>query len=397
MKNLHAAALLLLLCACGKEKEVTPTPNVPDSATGILVSDARAQIGDPEFDPYTGRICWQSITDHKIWVCAIDPVTGKLAVANGQQTLVDGGDVVPLTATFNAGEWAFSRAGAAIVYTKNSGGSRYVAVATETGAAGTPGATWALNTLMTTPNRFLPRATKNPNDNVAAFQCATSPGTSTTKYKFFDNPGTEFSIASFSDAHWADDEQVLTGILPNNQVGLFNPANPTAAPVQLTQTSGTTYSRPYMWRAPDQGNARMFFAKANGNEIQVFKETAPGSNAYAPFQQFRCPSTNPAYPNIGSPEPVIYKGKSYITFMASSSPLETTGGPAEIWLATVSSTAPAYKMVSDNSVRARTDPEPYPTAAGLYIYYTEVDDAATPDNVLDPTTILRVRRCETGL
>jgi hypothetical protein len=45
----------------------------------------------------------------------------------------------------------------------------------------------------------------------------------------------------------------------------------------------------------------------------------------------------------------------------------------------------------------RTDPETYATSTNLYIYYTEVNDSASPDNTLDPTTILTLRRCETGL
>ncbi|MBC8082843.1 MAG: hypothetical protein H7Z21_06475 [Hymenobacter sp.] len=388
MKKIFPGFSLLLLFACSTEQNPGPTP-APET-NDILVSDDKAQIGDPEFDPYNQRICWQSITDHKLWVCGIDPATGKLAVANGQQTLIDDA-LVPLASTFNGGEWAFSRAGAAIVYSKlGAGNARYAAVATETGS------TWAVNVLTSSPDRINPRATKNPTDNVAAFQYLTSPGSGTTKYKYLNAPGTELSIPDFKDAHWAEDEQVLTGILPNNQVGLFDPANP-AAPVQLTATPGTVYSRPYMWRAPDQNNARMFFAKANGNEIHVFIETVPNSRVFSPFLQFRSPSANPGYSNIGSPEPVIYKGKSYISFMASSSPLETTGEPAEIWYAALNKVNPVYKMVSDAVVRTRTDPEPYPTASTLYIYYTEVDDSANPDGILDPTTILKLRRCDTGL
>jgi hypothetical protein len=90
------------------------------------------------------------------------------------------------------------------------------------------------------------------------------------------------------------------------------------------------------------------------------------------FTQFGCPST--IYPNIASAEPVIFKGKSYISFMASESALETSGKPAEIWITAIDNVNPVFKMVSDNSTRVRTDPEPYIDIANnqLYIYYTEV-------------------------
>lgn len=357
----------------------------------ILVSSALAKIGDPEFDPVNKRICWQSIDDHKLWICNLDTNTWGLSVPDGKQTVLDAG-LIPLAQTLNAGEWGFSENGAYIFYNKLIGNVPYVAAAVENGTA------WSLNTLTDAPNRFNPRATKNPGDAVAMVQYVTFPGTGTTKYKYANAPTTEYSIPNFKDAHWAEDEQILTGILPNNQVGLFNPASP-GAPVQLTFTPSDTYSRPYMWRAPEYQGARMFFAKANGSEIRVFKESSPGSNTYTPFMQFSSPSSRPDYNNIGSPEPVIYQGKSYISFMASSSPLETSGAPAEIWIASVDSLTPLIRMVSDDVLRVRTDPEPFPTDSTLFIYYTEVNDSldASSYGVIDPTTLLKLRRCDTGI
>lgn len=381
-------ANLLFSCKKTEDPIVAPLPN-PSFVEDILASDDNAKLGDVEVDIYGKRITWQSIDDNKLWVCNIDPATGKLAVGSGKQTLIDD-NIVPLTTSFNSGEWAFSQAGTSIVYNKVIGNTFYIAVATENASI------WSKNTLQSNPNRFNPRATKNPNDAVAAVQYVTFPGTSTIKYKFANNLNTEFSIPNFTDAHWAEDEQLLTGILPNNQVGLFNPANP-AAPIQITNNSSINYSRPYMWRAPDQGNARLFFAKANGNQIHVFKESTPNSNNYILFMQFNCPSTT--YPNIASPEPVVFKGKSYISFMAAQSTLETSGKPAEIWLAAVDNINPTFKMVSENTTKVRTDPEPYIDLANnqLYIYYTEVDDTTVPDFAIDPTTILKLRRCKTGL
>ncbi|MBC8112711.1 MAG: hypothetical protein H7Y04_16805 [Verrucomicrobia bacterium] len=375
---------LTIISSCSKtDSNPAPTTTTED----ILASDDNAKLGDVEFDAINKRICWQSIDDNKLWVCNIDPATGKLVIGSGKQTEIDN-SIVPLTTSFNSGEWAFSQAGTAIVYNKSSVGTFYVAIATETNGI------WSSNILTTSPNRLNPRATKNPNDAVAAVQYATYPGSGSTKYKKFNALSTELSVSDFKDAHWAEDEQLLTGILPNNQVGLFNPANPTT-PIQITSNTSTVYSRPYMWRAPEQGNARMFFAKANGNQIQVFKEATPGSNNYVLYLQFNCPSAN--YPNIASPEPVVFNGKSYISFMAAESQLETSGKPAEIWLATIDSVNPVYKMVSDNTTRVRTDPEPYISDNQLYIYYTEVDDSAAPDFAIDVTTILKLRRCKTGL
>jgi hypothetical protein len=387
---IHFFALLTIAAvqSCSKDTSITPAPT-PVATEDILASDNNAQLGDVEVDIYNKRILWQSITDHKLWVCDIDPSTGKLAVGDGRQTLVDS-DIIPLTTSFNSGEWAFSQQGTAIVYGKKVSSTFYIAIASQSGNS------WVLNSITSSPNRFNPRATKNPLDAVGAVQYPTYPGTSATKYKFLNNLATEYSVSNFSDTHWAEDEQLLTGILPNNQVGLFNPAN-AAAPIQITNNPANIYSRPYMWRAPELGNARMFFAKVNGNKMEVYKETGNGTNAYVLYNQFNYPSAT--YANIASPEPVIFKSKSYISFMTAESPLETSGKPADIWIAYVGATIPTFTKVSENTVKVRTDPEPYVDIANnqLYIYYTEVDDSAAPDFAIDPTTILKLRRCKTGL
>ncbi len=382
---------IILFVGCSKDVSSSETPLVDNNFTPVetLASSPNAKLGDVEFDSKNNRISWQTIDDNSLWVCKIDPSTGLLAVPDGKQTLIDN-SIAPLTTTFNSAEWAFSQASTALVYGKIISNKFYVAIANETGNS------WALNTFLGNPDRFNPRATKNANDATASFLYLTYPGSGTTLYKNLNNPSVENSIANFKDAHWANDEQIITGILSNNQVGLFNPASP-SAPIQLTFNSGTTYSRPYMWRAPEFGNARMFFTKANGTQIQIYKETSIGSNQYTLFQTFNSPSTTTTFTYIASPEPFVYKGKSYISFMASPSPLETSGQPAEIWFASVSDTTPFYRKVSDGTTRVRTDPETYQTNTNLFIYYTEVNDSATPDNMLDPTTILTLRKCETGL
>lgn len=378
-----------IFTGCQKNSEVIVSSGENFAPVDILASSATAKLGDVEFDAINRRMSWQTVDDHSLWVCTIDPVTGVLSVPDGKQTLVDA-SIAPLTTTYNSAEWAFSKSGSSLVYSKIVGGKFYVAVATETNN------TWSSNTLTASPNRFIARATKNSNDAYAAVQYVTYPGSGITLYKTFDKLNTELSIANFSDPHWAEDEQLLTGILPNNQVGLFDPLKP-MSPTPLTFDTGVNYSRPYMWRAPEYNNARMFFAKANGTEIRVFKESTPSSNEYTVFQTFKSPSATASFKYFASPEPFIYKGRSYISFMASASALETSGQPAEIWFARVSDTTPIFRRVSDKSVRVRTDPETYATERGLYIYYTEVNDAAKPDNKLDSSTILTLRHCETGL
>jgi len=383
MKSTFSLFLFLLLFIVETTAQDFPV-------TDVLVSASDAEIGDIEMDPYNNRICWQSLDDHKLWICHLDTSTWALADPYGMEILIDS-SLTPLEQTSNSGEWGFDMNFNYIVYNKLmytnniscSGKIRYIAVATETNLG------WVKTILYDAPHRINPHATRNPTDSVVAIHYIRLPFSVNTKYKFLDNPYDEHAVSWFKDAHWAADEQVMTGIIHDDQVALFNPLNP-GIPLQLTNDPQLEYSVPFMWRAPEHDNARMFFARTNNTGIRVFKETSPNSNNYKIFTQFSSPSSNPLYNKIASPEPFVYQGHSYITFMASSSPHEIDYVPAEIWIVKLDSLDPVFRMVSDTSVSIRTDPEPFATSGKLLVYYTEILNPNAPD------MISRIRKCETG-
>jgi len=349
----------------------------------VLVSAPNARIADTEFDPYLNRICWQSGDDHTLWTCSLNTSTWALSVPDGKEVLVDTA-LVPIDQTSNGGEWGFDQTGTFLVYNKLINKTRYAAIAYETFP------TWVLCTLTDAPNRMNPHATQNPNDSVAAIQYIRSPSADNTKYRFLSSLSWEHTIYWFTDAHWALNEQILTGIMCNGQVGQVDPSE-CGFPEQLTNDPGTVYSLPFMWRAPEKGNQRMFFARANNSEIRVFKETGAISGRYTLYMSFPSPSSNPAYDKIASPEPFVYQGQSYVIFMASSSPYETSYHNSEIWIAKIDSLDPLMRMVSDTSVGIRTDPEAFATPDSLLVYYTEVIQPNSPD------AIYRLRKCDTGV
>lgn len=351
-------------------------------ARDILVSAPDAQIGDFEIEPFQKRICWQSITDNTLWICHLDTVTWALTEPYGKETLVDS-MLTPLNHSSNGGEWGFDLNYTYIVYSKQINKVRYITAATEIPTG------WYITTFFDAPHRMNPHASQNPNDSVSIIYYIRNPFSVNTKFKFLNHPDDEYGITCFSDTHWMNEDQLLTGILINDQAGIFDPNDP-VDPVQVTFDSAIHYSQPFMWRAPEHGNARMLFARANNSEIRIFKEAVPNSNQFNLYQVFRSPSANQAYDQIASPEPIVFDGHSYITFMVSASPKENANLPAEIWIAKVDSTAPEYRMISDSAAGIRTDPEGFVANDRLLAYYTEV---------IDPTSnepIYRMRQCETG-
>ena len=374
MKAVFAlVGLFMLLCIPGMSQRFV----ISDK----LISDPYSQISDTEFDHYKNRMCWQSF-DNKLWVCRLDTVTWTLTTPDGRETLIDS-SLVPLEHTSNAGEWGYDMNGTYIVYNKLVHRWKYIAMATETEF------NWSLTTFYDSPFRLNPHATRNPEDSVMGIHYFTGICREGIKYKLMDNPCSEHAIHNFIDAHWADDEQLLTGILPNDQVGLYCPGVP-SNPLQITFHQGTVYSRPYLWRAPEHGNSHLLFAVANGTEVQVFRESRDLNDQYKLYMKFSSPSGNPLLDKISSPEPVVFNGQSYMTFMASSSAFETTLTEAEIWIVKLDSIDPVFRMISDSVRRVRTDPEPYPTSDSLLTFYTEVIDSVAQ------FPVYRVRKCNTG-
>jgi hypothetical protein len=134
----------------------------------------------------------------------------------------------------------------------------------------------------------------------------------------------------------------------------------------------------------------MFFARAGYDTINVYKETVPNSNNFGLYLTFKSPSPDANYQTFASPEPVVYQGQSYISFMVSSSPAETSYQPAQIWVVKVDSLQPVFRMVSDTAIGIRTDPETLGTNEKLLVFYTEVIGPYSNEPVF------RLHQCETG-
>jgi hypothetical protein len=93
------------------------------------------------------------------------------------------------------------------------------------------------------------------------------------------------------------------------------------------------------------------------------------------------PSTGPY---IKSPEPFVYKGKSYVSLVTMND--LNRSGLTDVWIAGIDPNVSFYQKVSGSTERDRRDPESFITASGAFIYYTE----QTPDQRM-------IHRCDTGL
>jgi hypothetical protein len=378
-------ATVFLAAGCNNTTE-TVSPADPDFVQEDLqVSTTTAQIIDPEYN-YTGnQVCWQDL-DGYMWVAGIDPVTGNILPATGRGTLIDS-NLAPIDVTFNGPEWAFTASGPQILYSKVIGGDPYVARATYNGSK------WVTEVLQNTANTFNPRATKNATDATAYVYYY-----SLVQEGIFIRPvatvGEPILIQGTTDAHWVDGENVQPSMSmirkSDGQVLFYDVA--TKALTQLTFDAGTK-QRPYMWRAPDFNNELLLFARVD-KSIRVYRNI--GGN-WTVINTINSPATSTNtenYSYIASPEPFVYKGISYICYMATGSVLETDNLPAQIWFSAINPAKPLNRRISDDRVAVRSDPEQYFTNTSAFIFYTDLELNGTE---LNPATQLVLRRGITGL
>lgn len=396
---LAVVSVALLSCACGGGKGGAgggegggaggggggpSTDGGPASGCLLLPigpSGARPFVGDPEFDAEGSRVAWQSFSG-PLFVAQVDPATGLLQGEPVQAA----DDVAPLDRTLNGPEWAFSQQGAAFVYTWSEGTSFGLGAVSQSASGA-----WLKRRIAGREGLFNPRASKGRSDARPLMQFLVK-GTSNVGWSTLEDNAPVQVIDNSTDGHWAEGEQLLTYIdRTTKQVMLHDPLEPTRARV-LTTDDAAAKARPYMWRAPDFGGRRMLFARV-GNDVRVYLERAQAPFVFDTYRVIASPSPSP-YNVIASPEPVVRRGRSYLSFMASSTPLEADNVPAEIWLAPIALDGGAPLKLSEAEQAVRSDPEPFDGPGPMFQYYTRVE--APPSGVLSEAA-LTLYRCTTGL
>ncbi|MBC7794199.1 MAG: hypothetical protein H7Z43_10870 [Clostridia bacterium] len=343
-----------------------------------VVSPVDGFIGDPEYNPAAGSVTWQEFSG-ALWLASIDPLTGDIAPSTGKGVLL-ANDVAPLNRTFNAAEWGYSMSGDVIVYTSiGTNQTPQISVLTENAGI------WTKQKLPGTDNYYNPRASKTRTDEAPIVHFLDA--SSNIVWRDLTPSGVITAIPNSTDGHWVDGVQALTYIdRTSRQVRYYDIA--TATSTEITTDDGVK-QRPYMWIAPDFNDKLVFFARV-GNDLRVYVQTTGTSFEY--LRTITSPSTD--YPVIASPEPVVRDGVSYVSFMASTTVLETDNVPAEIWLVSVDATVGFSRRLSQDAVEVRTDPEPYDGTGPMFTYYTRVE---ANGEELTESSVLVSLRCAVGL
>ena len=157
---------------------------------------------------------------------------------------------------------------------------------------------------------------------------------------------------------------------------------------QLEQvtTDGGTKTAAFMWQSPEYAGEYIFFTLIDEKFLGIYRkldEDGDGAYEWTRVQEIDPPGLD----FIWSPEPFVFRNKSYIAMVTSpTDDQRDLSVPTEIWLADLNPSDTLYRRLSDDRDLVRKDPELFVSRQGPYIY-AQVGANGNPD----------IHRMDTGL
>jgi len=384
-------ALLLSLIGTGAEGQAIDTDWVPDD---IVVSNPERTMLDPEFDPVSGYVAWQSgpSQDQRSGLLLVaridgtgdflDPLTDTPLRLGGQGLELDS-DLVSIEVTRNGPEFALAAGGSRLLYTKlNVFAERSIAQLIFDGAG------WLPMPMERAQNRITPEGSKIIDDaypRMAYFGA----NREQLAVRFIDLPFTE-RIANrvLNGSNFMPDEAAM---LATSEVGdgdrqVFYWDYLVNEITQITDDRAVKLRSPEPWVAPELSGETVFavLVRRDG-ELFIRMYNRDAEQRWIPYAEVRTP--DPAKPYLRSPRPFVFEGVSYLLFRTQRVPGDDVGSDVWIVNADPDPSRRVYRRVNEAGEARRADPEAFITETGPVVYYTELTAGSTK----------RTRRCRTGI
>jgi hypothetical protein len=361
-------------------RPTAPDPRDPFVPDDRFAHDPSFEIIDPEFDEVGARLGWQTSGGEELWVADVDPNTGDFAPPDGRGTLLAQG-IGPISMGKNGPEWTYTAQGSALLFTAPLPRGYGL------GRADPVGGAWVTSTLPRSLGEVSPIGSLNPGDLTPYVRWLQrlADGSTVFGWRQLDDATTDQrSPINLTFTRWVPGQPTIVGVYPVQGVEQVHTID--AATGQITQlTSDPTYKGSvFFLHAPEWGGEQVFFATEGDapfapTRIGVWR--ALGGT----WTRVHTLSMPPAFPFAISPEPLVWGGRSYVSFLASTAPLNSDNGVASVWLAALDPAAPLQRLVSAPTLAVRKDPEAFTTGVRPWIYYSEFGVRQ------------RIRRVELGL
>lgn len=372
---IYKAAWQYLLTLEAPTAVAVPTP-ISTAVNAVKMGNSPLGYIDPEFYSALNFVTFAD-ADMNAWLAALDPQTGDFVSSDGRDIFIDR-DLTPLRVSFNAPEFGVDKNGWALYYTKDVNGVPQIFRAAVSGET------------VTTENltddgiiRLSAQASKNPlleNTRLLYAHGGFSPDDGNIGWLDESAPQTSETIADKIDrgARWIDGTTSFA-FVRDGQAAVYETETKTAQ--MVTDTPGEkTYA--YGWLAPEMGGI-LLLTIVDDARLEIYADN--GSTPWDLISTLTIPAAS-AYSVIGSPEPFIAGGKSYVTLVVKEN---TNYAPAEVWVWGIASGAERFALRCDDGQGEliRTDPETYIGANQVFVYY----------NTIGKEQRFELFRCNTGL
>lgn len=331
-------------------------------------------------------------SSHNLWVGFVDPANGYFFPPDGKGVLVDT-NTTTATEIGNGPEWLNSQLGSQLAYTRWTDGKPHTVPNLVLGFARAGGDSWVAGPVAGSEGRVLPIGTENLNapNALQSYQSFTLqsrttslfwrgayPGAVEQAVPVTSNkagatrrwvPGTRDIIITVSAAAVTPSASTVPAQEPSwRQVFLYHTA--TATMEQLTFDNVNKYWA-FMWTAPEFNNEKVFVAMVGTTRLQIYRKlpTDDGGMAWTVVKTITMPAETPY---VSSPEPFVYKGRSWVFFSLSSDPNgRNFTQPSRIAMTGIIPEVDDLRMLTSATepIRVRRDPEYFITANGPYLYY----------------------------
>jgi len=344
---------------------------ISEAQNAQMISPAGASYIDPEFLSSENKMAFQT-TGGYVWLSDLDPFSGLPVTPTGLDILIDTG-ATPLIISINGPEFGTDQNGWSVFYTKPNGSNPQTWRADYNG-------TTVTRTPLTAGNdsRLSALATKAPGSDGIRLLYSVGPSLSNGQMAWTDedSPADETVVDSADNGvRWIDGTRSFVYI---KQTGtdagqLFFYDTETQNEIMLTNDTETkTYS--YGWYASEYDNELLVLAVLNDTAFGIYKDT--GGQFWEKIMTIPVPPLS-SFDYIGSPEPFVAGGKSYISFVTKVVATGSFYVQAEVWVTGIEQdTGQQFMLRCDDGAAntKRTDPESFIGDEEVFIYYNVVNE-----------------------
>lgn len=334
----------------------------------VVICSASADVVDPEFEPGGSRMVFTTSTG-ELRVTTMRS-TGKLGSTGCAGTLIDTGVITKLPGVplGQGAEWGRSQTGTEIVYTKAMPDGNY-----SIWRAWPNGNVWELAMMTRGESRGVPMASADTSDQQyrVKYLRRLASGQHVPMWRENELPETETAWPavgteqSSGAPRWVPGRRALTTLSldPNGYAQAAVYWLDTKS-VEVLTNGPSNKDEVWMWSAPEFGGEYVFVTIVDGCCIKVYRQIG---GVWTAINSLDAP-TFAGQPLIFSPEPFVYKGRSYLAMQIGAA----KKAKSSIWIAAIDPAAPLFRQVSDPTKQAvRYEPEWYVTKAGPMVYFSQ--------------------------